>query len=145
MVEIKGIKFEVSITKKKIKNIYLRIEGNKIYASCPYYVPQYEVYKFIEAKKAWIYKVYNYYQTRPKNILMYSGGDSFYIFGKEYKLIRTIGRKKISIIDNTIYFTYKDDSEDGIKALYKYLDKVLLIELGLIFLQICYNIYIELH
>ena len=58
MVEIKGIKFEVEITKKKIRNIYLRVNGNKIDASCPYYVPKYEVYKFIEEKKNWIYKAY---------------------------------------------------------------------------------------
>ena len=126
MIEIKGIRFETEITKKKIKNIYLRVEGNTIHASCPYYVPQYEVYKFIESKKAWIYKVYNYNQNRPKNRLMYTGGQTFYIFGKEYQLIRNIGRKNVSINENTIYFTYKDDSEDGIKALYKYLDKYLL-------------------
>ena len=126
MVEIKGIKFEVEITKKRIKNIYLKLNGNKIIASCPYYVPQYEVYKFIESKKSWIYKVYNYYLNRPKNTLMYTGGNTFYIFGKEYSLIRSMGRKKISIINDTIYFSYKDDSDDGIKALYKFLDKTLL-------------------
>lgn len=126
MVSIKGINFEVEITKKKIKNIYLRIEDNKIVASCPYYVPKYEVYKFIENKSNWIYKVYQYNNNRPKNVYMYRGGDLFYIFGKPYKLVRSIGRKKISIIENTIYFTYKDDSFDGIKALYKELDKQLL-------------------
>ena len=126
MVEIKGIRFEVTITKKRIKNIYLRITGNKIEATCPYYVANYKVYNFIESKRDWIYKVYQYNIDRPKFRLMYRGGDVFYIFGKEYKLIRSIGRKKIVINDEYIYFTYKDDSEDGIKALYKELDKILL-------------------
>lgn len=126
MVEIKGIKFEVEITKKKIKNIYLRVEGNKIDASCPYYVAKYEVYRFIESKRDWIYKVYQYNNERPKNRYLYNGGDYFYIFGEPYKLVRSIGRKKISITEDTIYFIYKDDSADGIKALYKYLDSVLL-------------------
>lgn len=126
MVEIKGIKFEVTITKKRIKNIYLRITDNKIEASCPYYVANYEVYNFIESKRDWIYKVYQYNIDRPKYKLMYRDGDSFYIFGKEYHLIRNIGRKKVVISDGCIYFTYKDYSEDSIKALYKELDKMLL-------------------
>ena len=126
MVEIKGIRFDVDITKKKIKNIYLKVDGNKIHASCPYYVANYEVYNFIESKKSWIYRVYQYSLSSPKYRYAYRGGDVFHIFGEEYKLVRTIGRKKISIDQNTIYFTYKDDSVDGIKALYKYLDKILL-------------------
>lgn len=126
MVEIKGIKFDVEITKKRIKNIYLKLDGNKIIASCPYYVPKFEVYRFIETKKNWLYKVYEYNQNSPKYSLMYRGGDTFYIFGKAYKLVRNIGRKKVIINDQTIFFTYKDDSFDGIKALYKELDKLLL-------------------
>lgn len=126
MVEIKGIKFEVEITKKKIRNIYLRVEGNKIDASCPYYVPKYEVYKFIESKRDWIYKAYVFNNNRPKNMYLYRGSDIFYVFGKPYKLVRNIGRKKICVIDDTIYFTYKDDSADAIKALYKYFDTSLL-------------------
>ena len=126
MVEIKGVKFEVEITKKKIRNIYLRVEGNKIDASCPYYVPKYEVYKFIESKRDWIYKAYVFNNNRPKNMYLYRGSDTFYVFGKPYKLVRNIGRKKISVSDDTIYFTYKDDSADAIKALYKYFDTSLL-------------------
>lgn len=126
MVEIKGIKFDVEITKKRIRNIYLKLSGNKIVASCPYYVAEYEVYKFIESKSNWIYKAYSYNLDRPRNTLMYKGGDTFYIFGNEYKLIRNTGKKKISIINNVIYFTYKDDGIEGIKALYKELDKLLL-------------------
>ena len=126
MVEIKDIKFEVEITKKKIRNIYLRVEGNKIDASCPYYVPKYEVYRFIESKRDWIYKAYVFNNNRPKNMYLYRGSDIFYVFGKPYKLVRNIGRKKISVIDDTIYFTYKDNSADAIKALYKYFDTSLL-------------------
>ena len=126
MVTIKDINFEVEITKKRIKNIYLRLEGNLIKATCPKYVPNYEVYKFIENRSSWIYRVYMYNLSRPKNRYMYKDEDYFYIFGKQYKLIRTIGKKKVNIIDDCIYFVYKDDSYDGIKALYKELDKLLL-------------------
>lgn len=126
MIEVNGIRFEVTITRKKIKNIYLRLESNIVHASCPYYVPNYEVYKFIESKKNWLYKVYQYNNNRPKNTYIYSGGDTFKIFDQDYKLVRSIGRFKVNVIDNCIYFSYKDDSQDGIKALYKYLDRMLL-------------------
>jgi len=126
MIQIHDINFEVSISKKRIRNIYLRLEGNKIMASCPYYVPNYEVYNFIESKKTWLYKAYLAQASKRERSLLYRGGDSFNIFGKEYRLVRSIGNKKVSIIGDIIYFSYKDDSEDGIKALYKELDKILL-------------------
>ena len=126
MLEIKGIKFEVNIEKKKIKNIYLRVKDNTICATCPFSMPEYKVYNFIQTKRDWIYNVYQYNKRKNENSLLYRGGDTFYIFTQPYKLIRTIGRSKISITTDTIYFTYKDDSEDAIKALYKYTDKTLL-------------------
>lgn len=128
MLRINDVDFDVEITKKRIKNIYLKVVGNKVLASCPYYVPKYEVYNFIESKKSWIYKAYEYNKKRPKNRYLYNGSDIFYLFGKEYKFIRTIGKKKVVIKEDTIFFAYKDDSEDGIKALYKELDKMLLIK-----------------
>lgn len=128
MVEIKSISFNVSIEKKRIRNIYLRVEGNTIKATCPYYVNEYEVYKFIETKRDWIYKAYLYNNNKIMRSLKYSGGDHFFIYGEQYQLLKFVGRKNIKIIDNTIYFTYKDDSEDSIKALYKYFDSKLLLK-----------------
>ena len=126
MLEIKGINFNVNIEKKKIKNIYLRVKDNTIYATCPFAMPDYKVYNFISTKRDWIYNVYLYNKRKSENSLLYRGGDTFYIFTQAYKLIRTIGNKRISITSDTIYFTYKDDSEEAIKALYKYTDKTLL-------------------
>ena len=126
MISIKDVDFDVEITRKHIKNIYLKIDGNLINVTCPYYVPKYEVYKFIEEKKNWIYKAYIFNNSRPKNKYMYRGGDVFYIFGEEYIFNRNIGKKNFDINDNTLSFSYKDDSLDGLKALYKMLDKTLL-------------------
>ena len=128
MLEIHGINFKVEINKKKIKNIYLRLSGNTVYATCPYYVADYEVYNFIQTKREWIYKVYMVNQYRRENTYMYQGLCDFYIFGQKYNLIRKKGSKNINIINNEIYFDYPDDSEEGIKALYKFLDKQLLIK-----------------
>ncbi len=128
MIEIKGIKFEVNITRKNIRNSYLRVKGNVINATCPLHVYDYQVYQFIESKRDWIYNAYIRSTCKINNSLIYMGGDIFYIFGVEYKLVRSIGKKKICINNDTIFFTYKDDSLDGIKALYKYLDNRLLIK-----------------
>ena len=128
MVEIKDIPFEVVIEKKRIRNIYIRVENNTINVTCPYYTNDYEVYKFIDTKRNWIYKVYQYNNNKIERSLKYNGGDSFYIYGEKYNLIRSIGRKNIKLIDSSIYFTYKDNSEESIKALYKYFDKKLLIK-----------------
>lgn len=126
MLEIKGIKFEVSITRKDIKNTYLRIKGNVIEVTCPLFVYDYQVYKFIESKRDWIYNVYLRSVNKKNNSLLYRGGDKFYIFNTIYNLIRSVGNKKINISSDTIYFTCKDTSIDSIKTLYKYLDSRLL-------------------
>ena len=126
MVEIKGIRFDVEIQKKRIRNIYLRVEGNKILATCPYYVAKYEVYNFIETKKDWIYKAYVYNANKKNNTLLYRGGDIFYIFNEKYQLIFSVGKSNVSIVDKCIYLTYKEVGEDAIKYLYKTLDTKLL-------------------
>lgn len=126
MVNIKGVDFDVIINKKRIRNIYLKVNGTTIEVTCPYYVAKYEVYNFIESKRSWIYKTYLYNLNSNKRHYMYYGGDIFYAFGQEYKVFFSIGRQKLIIDDNTIYFTYKDESDNRIKALYKQLDKTLL-------------------
>lgn len=128
MITVKDVNFEVNIDKKHIKNIYMKLDGNCIKVSCPYRLNDYEVYRFIESKKNWLYKVYQYNLDRPKNMYMYDGSDVFYIFGKPYKLIRNIGKKRVNIENDTIFFTYKNENEDSIKALYKYFDSMLLNE-----------------
>ena len=126
MVEIKGIRFEVEIIHKRIKNLYLRLNDNKIIATAPYYMSDYEIYRFIETKRNWIYRVYDQQKYKERMTHIYRGGDYFYVFNTPYKLNRLIGKKKVEIIGNEIYLTYKDDSEDSIKYLYSYMDRYLL-------------------
>ena len=126
MLEIKGIRFEVIITKKKIRNIYLRLKDTTVSVSAPLFMADYKIYQFIESRKAWIYQAYLSQQNRKLNGYRYQGGDLFYIFGRQYHLVREIGKSSVKIIDETIYLTYKDESEDGIHYLYKHLDRQLL-------------------
>lgn len=126
MITIHNIEFNVVINKKRIHNIYLRVDGNCINASCPNYVSDYEVYRFIENKRDWVYKTYLYNQQSSKNRVLYHGGNNIFIFGEEYKLVFIVGRKKFNIYDKKVYFSYKDDSDNRTKALYKELDDILL-------------------
>lgn len=126
MIEIKGIRFEVKIEHKRIKNLYLRLKDNVIMASAPLRMPDYAVYQFVESKRDWIYKAYDrmVYNKRISNL--YRGGDVFYIFDEPYKLVKQIGKSNVTIMNRTIFLTYKDESEDAIKYLYKALDKEVL-------------------
>ena len=126
MVEIKGIVFDVDITHKRIRNLYLRLEGKTIMASAPLFMPDYEVYKFIEEKRNWIYKTYDQMTYKERTTHMYHGGDTFYIFSTPFKLIKNIGKKSVNVRENCIYLSYPDDSDDSLKYLYKYMDRILL-------------------
>lgn len=126
MVEIKGIRFDVKIVHKRIKNLYLRLDGKTIVASAPILMPDFEIYRFIDRKRDWIYRAYDRMTYRERMMMKYHGGDVFYVFGEPYRLKRTIGKKSVSVSGNTIYLSYTDESEDGIRYLYKYLDRILL-------------------
>ena len=128
MLEIKGIRFDVKINRKRIKNLYLRLDGNTVVASAPLRMPEYEIYRFIDSRRNWIYRVYDYQTYKNRVGRLYNGGDTFYIYDVPYKLEFVQGKKNVSIKGNTIFLSYKDDSEDRIKYLYKQLDKYLLIK-----------------
>jgi len=128
MLEIKGVSFNVSIERKRIRNIYIRVDETNVYVTAPFYVAEYKVYQFIESKRDWIYKAYLHSSYKKLTTHKYHGGDKFYIFGIEYNLIRTIGKKDVKIVGNDIYLSYKDDSDNAISYLYKYLDNRLLIK-----------------
>lgn len=126
MIDIKGQQFKVIIIRKPIKNLYLKLEDDTIVASAPLKMAEYKIYNFIETKRNWIYKTYQAIQYNKEASLLYRGGDVFYLFNKSYKLVINIGQKNILIKDDTIYLTYRNNSEDAISYLYKYLDKYLL-------------------
>ena len=136
MLEIKGVRFEVEITRKRIKNMYLRVNGEKLSVSAPLLMPEWKIYRFLEEKRDWIYRSYEKSLQKQKRSLIYREGDVFYLYGKPYKLIRRNGKKNVEIDDDTIILTYKEDSSEDIRYLYKYLDKYLLKQA-----EICFEHY----
>lgn len=128
MVQIKGVVFEVEITRKRIKNLIMRVKGTTLSISAPYTMPEYKIYQFIESKRDWIYKVYQKGEYRKENSYLYRGGSVFYMFGIPFNLKFSIGKKSVKISGNDIYLTYKEDGEEAIRFLYKYMDKYILIK-----------------
>ncbi len=126
MLEIKGVRFEVEIVHKRIKNLYLRLEETKLTVSAPMRMQDYEVYRFIEKKRDWIWRTYQRQMYRKREGNKYSGGDVFYIFDVPHRLVMRKGKKNVTIGDRTIFLTYPGEEEDAIRYLYQNLDRELL-------------------
>ena len=103
---------EVIVEKKRIKNIYFRIndDGN-LYVTCPTLTPKFEINRLIEKNYKSIEKMYQKYKIKDdkkKNKVLYLGKELNYI---EYK--------KTMLTDDTIY-------ADSIEKANKYLEKICL-------------------
>ena len=126
VLRIGGQDFPVEIQKKKMKTIRMRLKGNTLCVSAPFWVSERRIEQFILGNTEWILKTY---KKMNEGSLMYRGGDVFHIFGKAYHLVFMNGKNSVSLKDDTIFLTYKDDDrEKAIRYLYKYLDKYVLKE-----------------
>ena len=126
MIEIKGVRFPVEINRKRIRNMYIKLVGETIIVSAPLRMPEYEIYRFINEKRDWISRAYERQNEQKSYSMLYRGGDTFYFFGVPYQLVKHEGRKNVQIDGDVIRLTYKEDSDDSIRYLYKQLDRYLL-------------------
>ncbi|NPA10616.1 MAG: M48 family metallopeptidase [Epsilonproteobacteria bacterium] len=86
-MKISGIG-SVKITKKRIKNIYLRIRGGEVILSVPLFLSDEYIKEFIEKRKDWIEKKLD---------------RGFYFLGKRYELEELKGADKLDIDNKKIY------------------------------------------
>lgn len=124
-ITINGKDFEIEIQRKRIKNIYLRVKDEKLEVTCPYYVLDWEVMKFIESKKSWIIKA----NTKKNYNTKLKVGDTIFYRGEEYKLVIIDGNRAIKIDEDnkTICIRCKGASIDkALQTFYEYGKKVLL-------------------
>lgn len=122
MIEINNVKYTVNIERKRIRNIYLRVDDHCLNVTCPYYVPEYEIYKFIDTKKKWIEKCSNSKINDSKLII----GDSIFYKGKEYDLEVLKGAKAVKVDDGVIYIRCKSgELKDAVKVFYEYGKKII--------------------
>ena len=112
--KIDGNVYDVIITKKRIKNTYVRVtDDKKINVTTSYYVPNFTIKMLLDKNK-------NYLIKRLEKIDLKKEKESkLYILGKEYEIVYE--DTKTYILGNTIHV--KDD-----KTLNKWIDKKILLE-----------------
>ena len=128
-IELDGILFDVFITRKNNKNMYLRIKPDGIYISCNYFVTKGMIISFIVSNKDSIIKTSEKLRRKEKK------KEEFYYLGKKYNVILSNTIKKIEFIDDNIYVKNKT-----------YLNTFLKKECERVFserLDICYNLFEE--
>lgn len=126
-VFIAGIERNVTIQKKRIRNIILRIEedGN-LKVSCPYYVGEEDVKRFIYEKSDWIMKNTITLNKKHHEILTGSTGEATWL-GKKYPVeLHPSSSDKIFFYEDKLVYYLKDMSKKHIdEVFYKYAKKEL--------------------
>lgn len=111
--EIAGI--PLTIEKKKIKNIYLKVlpPNGKVVISAPKRMKQRAVEEFVMAKRDWILEKTKKYENRKvQEELQYKTGEQILFFGKTYPLevFATARQKKVVLADEKIQMYIEEDS-----------------------------------
>ncbi len=63
-IDLDGLTYNVFITRKNIKNMYLRIKSDGIYITCNYLIPKSMIVSFIKNNKESIIKEYKRQQRK---------------------------------------------------------------------------------
>lgn len=96
-VEISG--FSVIITKKRIKNLYLRVlPDGGAEVSAPLGMPDGEIIRFIESKSGWLLKQQKRLAALPQRTAKWESGELLPVFGKSYTLQTESGGRSYSLI-----------------------------------------------
>lgn len=121
--------FNVYITRKNNKNMYLRIKEDGIYISCNYFVTNSMIKSFIKNNEASIIESDKRLQKKKEK------KEDFYYLGKKYNVILLNTISKIEIVDDNVFVKNKT-----------YLKTFLKNEASRIFnerLKVCYNLFEE--
>lgn len=114
--------FKVTVTRKKIKNIIIKINSNgEVLVSAPKRVPQKYIEQLIVQKEKWIIEKINsiteYYSNRKS--ISYLNGDEIFYLGKKYILEILPSEKNFIEQDEEKIYIYckKTDSPDEKKKI----------------------------
>ena len=128
-VYLDGIKFDVHITKKNNKNMYLRVKSDGIHISCNYFVTNAMIKSFILSNSSMIVDSYKKILEREKK------KSEFYYLGKRYDVIVLNTVSKIEFYNDQVFVKNKT-----------YLNTFLKNECVRIFnerVKVCYNLFEE--
>lgn len=128
-IEIEGNNYNVYITRKNNKNMYLRVKKDGIYITCNYLTPKSLIKSFIENNYSSIVKMNEHIKKKIEK------EESFYYLGNKYDVIVLNTISKIEFVDDKVFVKNKT-----------YLNTFLKNECTRIFnerLKICYNLFEE--
>lgn len=121
--------FNVFITRKNNKNMYLRVKKDGIYISCNYFVTATMIKSFIMKNEEDIIRMYETVQRKEKK------NEEFYYLGNSYDVVVLNTVSKIEFVGNQVFVKNKT-----------YLNTFLKNECERIFnerVKICYNLFEE--
>ncbi len=128
-VEINGKLFDVYITRKNNKNMYLRVKEDGIYITCNYLTPKSLIKSFIESNVNSIIKIDNHVQKKKEK------QEEFYYLGNKYNVVILNTISKIEFSGDIVFVKNKT-----------YLNTFLKNECERVFnerVKICYNLFEE--
>jgi predicted metal-dependent hydrolase len=131
---------KVEITRKKIKNIILKVTSDgRVLISAPTRVPQSYLKEFIKIKENWIVKKLEEVKNRKKKEINYENGEEIIYLGKKYYLeVINYYTEKVVIQDEKIYiYCLKNSTTEDRERIFKNWLKV---ELGTILKDLTYKI-----
>lgn len=131
---------KVEITRKKIKNIILKVTSDgRVLISAPTRVPQSYLKEFIKTKENWIVKKLEEVKNRKKKEINYESGEEIIYLGKKYYLeVINSYTEKIVIQDEKIYiYCLENSTTEDRERIFKNWLKV---ELGTILKDLTYKI-----
>lgn len=119
MIKIDDKYFNLKIIRKHNKNIYLRIKGDTLEVTCPYWIKKEEVVSFVLSKSDWINKVINKNGDKKEKSKIIIGKQIYYL-GKQYDFIYLKGKEDFKIIGQSVVVYCKSgEIEDAINVFYK--------------------------
>lgn len=128
-ITIKDQTFNVFITRKNNKNMYLRVKKDGIYITCNYFVTNSMIKSFIEKNEDDIIRMNETVQRKEKK------NEEFYYLGNNYDVVVLNTVSKIEFVGNQVFVKNKT-----------YLNAFLKNECERIFnerVKICYNLFEE--
>ncbi len=98
-IEVEGV--EIKVHRKRIKNLYLRVNrrNGKVRVSCPAHISEKNLIRFIHNKLTWIKaQKAKVADLKPEIVFSYQSGEKHYFFGKAYELKVEEGAAKSEIL-----------------------------------------------
>lgn len=131
---------KVEITRKKIKNIILKVTPDgRVLISAPLRVPEKYLKEFVKEKEDWIVKKLEEAKNRKKKEMNYESDEEIIYLGKKYYLeIITSHNEKVTIQDEKIYiYCLENSTVEDRERIFKNWLKV---ELGVLLKDLTYKI-----